>query len=201
MRFNWISGLGAPIAATLASVCCIGPVVLAGLGVGSVGFAAALTPYRPYFLGLTAILLGFAFWQAYRPGRKKKEDCCDVPAETKQKMDRFRKGLLWTVAGFSILAAAFPTLQVQLLAITGESAAASVAARAPVYLDVQGMTCAGCAYHVESALTDVAGVERAEVDYETGEAVVYTDQPPPDIETLIQAVERTGYRAQLQVKE
>lgn len=69
---------GGLLAAFLASVCCIGPLVFAalGVGVGATGFLAgtasflkALLPYRPVFIGLTACLLGLAFYLAYRkPG-------------------------------------------------------------------------------------------------------------------------------------
>ena len=56
------------VAATVASVCCIGPVVLVLLGVGSFGASlASLERYRPIFLGVTTLLLGFAFYTAYRP--------------------------------------------------------------------------------------------------------------------------------------
>jgi mercuric ion transport protein len=66
---------GGVIAAFLASLCCVGPLVLAalGVGVGATGFLAstagalkALLPYRPFFIGLTALLLGVAFYMAYR---------------------------------------------------------------------------------------------------------------------------------------
>jgi mercuric ion transport protein len=50
------------VAATAASVCCIGPVVAAVLGAGALGAASTrFEPYRPWFLGLTMILLGVGF--------------------------------------------------------------------------------------------------------------------------------------------
>ena len=55
-------------AAAVASACCIGPVVLVLLGVG--GFGASLAswePSRPAFVGVTTVLLGAAFYTAYRP--------------------------------------------------------------------------------------------------------------------------------------
>ena len=67
-----IAGL---VTAFLASVCCIGPLVLATLGVGvgatgalasTAGFLKALLPYREVFVGLTLFLLGLSFYQAYR---------------------------------------------------------------------------------------------------------------------------------------
>ena len=56
------------LAGTVASACCIGPVVLVLLGVGSFGASlASLERYRPIFLVVTTLLLGFAFYAAYRP--------------------------------------------------------------------------------------------------------------------------------------
>jgi copper chaperone CopZ len=37
---------------------------------------------------------------------------------------------------------------------------------------VGGMTCASCAFHVESALTDIPGVTEADVNLQTGETAV-----------------------------
>src|SRR5207249_3576512 len=46
-----------------ASVCCVGPLVLLGLGVGGawIGNWTAFEPYRPVFILLTLAFLGFAF--------------------------------------------------------------------------------------------------------------------------------------------
>jgi mercuric ion transport protein len=61
--------------ALLASVCCIGPLLLVtlGIGVGATGalagtteFLKRLLPYRPLFVGLTLLLFGASFYMAYR---------------------------------------------------------------------------------------------------------------------------------------
>lgn len=66
---------GGLVTAVLASVCCIGPLVFAALGVGmgatgfladTAGFLKALMPYRPVFIGLTMLLVGISLYLAYR---------------------------------------------------------------------------------------------------------------------------------------
>lgn len=66
--------IGGLVAAFFASLCCIGPLVLAalGVGVGATGFWAdtagalkGILPYRPLFIGLTVVLLGVSFYLAY----------------------------------------------------------------------------------------------------------------------------------------
>jgi mercuric ion transport protein len=58
----------AVLAASVASACCIGPVATVLLGIGTFGASLTLLePYRPALLGLTAVLLGWAFRSAYRP--------------------------------------------------------------------------------------------------------------------------------------
>ncbi len=62
-------------------------------------------------------------------------------------------------------------------------------------LRIEGMTCEGCARHVQKALTSVAEVESAEVgDWKDGTAAVVAG---PDVseKDLTTAVERAGYRA------
>lgn len=72
-----------------------------------------------------------------------------------------------------------------------------MAERAQVTLDVQGMTCDGCAAHVEKALGGVAGVEEAKVpSWRAGRATVTAGASVGD-DALVQAVEAAGYRAQV----
>ncbi len=72
-----------------------------------------------------------------------------------------------------------------------------MAERVQVTLDVQGMTCDGCAAHVEKALRGVAGVEEAKVpNWRGGRATVTAGAAVGD-EALVQAVESAGYRAQV----
>ncbi len=52
---------GSILAALFASLCCIGPIAFAGLGVTSVALGVKFEPLRPYFLTLTGIFLAFGF--------------------------------------------------------------------------------------------------------------------------------------------
>ena len=65
------SGNGFLIAGILsalgASACCVGPLVLLALGVSGAWISSltSLEPYRPIFIGLTLLFLGFAFYRLY----------------------------------------------------------------------------------------------------------------------------------------
>ena len=64
-----------------------------------------------------------------------------------------------------------------------------------VTLSVSGMTCAGCASHVEKALQKVEGVQKTEVNYDKKEAMVTYDDAMTGIEALAKAAERAGFSA------
>lgn len=55
--------IASALSAIGASACCVGPLVLLGLGIGGtwVGALTAMAPYRPIFVGLTLLFLGLAF--------------------------------------------------------------------------------------------------------------------------------------------
>ncbi|MBC3871876.1 mercuric transporter MerT family protein [Undibacterium oligocarboniphilum] len=55
------------LAAIAASVCCVGPLVLFVLGIGGAWASnmTALEPYRPIFICLTLLFLGWAFRKLY----------------------------------------------------------------------------------------------------------------------------------------
>jgi mercuric ion transport protein len=98
----WIAT--AAVASALgASVCCILPVVVALLGVGSAALGAKLEPFRPFFLAMTALLLGLAFYRAYKPIECAPGEACAVP--TNRRRNRI---LLWVVAVVALALVAFP---------------------------------------------------------------------------------------------
>jgi len=84
------------LAAIGASVCCVGPLVLLALGIGGawIGSLTAFEPYRPVFIGLTLLFLGFAFRKLYlvpracAPGTS----CIDPQAPKRQRL------IFWSVA-------------------------------------------------------------------------------------------------------
>ncbi len=70
-----IASFGGVIAAFLASLCCIGPVLFAAVGVGvgatgilasTAGFLKAFVPYRPFFILVSLVAIGTAFYLVYR---------------------------------------------------------------------------------------------------------------------------------------
>lgn len=96
------------LAAFLASICCIGPMIFAalGVGVGATGFLAdtagalkALLPYRPLFIGLTAMCLAVAFYGAYRKPRAVEAVCQACVSASGARPNRV---LLWIIAGLAV---------------------------------------------------------------------------------------------------
>lgn len=103
---------GAVVSAFLASACCIGPLLLALLGLGGAGLLIKLEPYRPYFTVATLGALGAGFWLTYRkPKVTEGDDCgCEHP-----KSNRFGKVLLWVVTFLVIGFWSFPYVAEKLL--------------------------------------------------------------------------------------
>ncbi len=70
-----------------------------------------------------------------------------------------------------------------------------MAEKLQITLQVEGMTCDGCARHVATALGSVEGVQDVRVPtWQSGRATLIVSQGVTD-ETLIRAAERAGYRA------
>lgn len=95
------AALASVVAAGVASACCIGPVAFVLLGAGTIGASlAALEPYRPVLLTATALLLGAAFYVAYRPS----SDCdtCSPASRTRTRV------AVWFAAAFATALVTFP---------------------------------------------------------------------------------------------
>ncbi len=105
-----MTGIGAVVAALLASLCCIGPVLFVTLGVGA-GLASTFEPLRPVFVALTVALVAAGFYVVY--GRKpamvgEAEGCepgqaCAVPASRRRD-----KVVLWVATIVALVLLTFP---------------------------------------------------------------------------------------------
>ncbi|OQW36182.1 MAG: mercuric transport protein [Nitrospira sp. SG-bin1] len=97
-----ISGL----AAFLASICCLGPLVLVAIGVSGawIGNLTVLEPYRPIFIGAALVALFFAYRRIFRPAEAcKPGEVCAVP-----QVQPAQKIIFVIVAALTGLALAFP---------------------------------------------------------------------------------------------
>jgi mercuric ion binding protein len=73
------------------------------------------------------------------------------------------------------------------------SSTSALATIQTVTLDVPSMNCVTCPITVKKSLTNVDGVEKADVTYVTRLAVVTYDDEKTNIEALISATTNAGY--------
>lgn len=62
-----------------------------------------------------------------------------------------------------------------------------------ITLDVKGMTCGHCKAAVNGALSDLDGVQKVDVNLETGKVNVEFDSSKVSLEQMKEAVEDQGY--------
>lgn len=183
---------GSVLAAVVASACCWIPFLLVTSGAATAGLSATFEKARPYFLGITALLLGAGFYLVYF----KKEKCApgEACAAPNKKLQRFNRVVLW-IATVAVLAFALFPKYVGLLA-NPSIVETSVDTSALIALDVEGMTCEACSVHVDRVLEDVPGVLESSVDFDSGRALLRVDpDSPPSKQDLVTAVELAGYDA------
>ena len=106
-----LPGAGGVLAAAGSTLCCAGPVVAVGLGVSGAGLSA-FEPYRPYFLGATAIFLVFGFLLL---DREEKAACVPGKACANPAARRRMKVILWMATAVAVLLATFPSWQTLIL--------------------------------------------------------------------------------------
>lgn len=181
------------LAAIAASLCCITPVL--ALIAGASGMASSfsfLEPARPYLIGVTIFVLGFAWYQKLK---LRKEIDCDCETDNKPTFWQSKK-FLGAVTTFAVLMLAFPYYSG--IFFPGNETKTIIIKEADIMqatLTIEGMTCTGCEHSVNHALTSQEGVIEAKSSYETGIATVKYDKSKISIEQLSEAVEKeTGYK-------
>lgn len=98
--------LGSVLAAVVASACCVGPALLALIGAGTVGISGVLGAYRPYFIGISALLLGIAFYLTYR----KREIICEDGTCKTVRGGKWDKIGVWFAAVVAAAVIAIPSI-------------------------------------------------------------------------------------------
>lgn len=181
--------------ALLSSLCCITPVlaIIGGLG-GAASVFSWIEPARPYLIIVTIGVLGFSFYQAYKPS---KQDDCDCPPVKKSFLQS--KGFLWVVAILSLVLMAFPYYS-KVFFVNGNNKAAAyihepVNSILTANIRIKGMTCQSCESHVNNELAKVKGLMGYETNYLKGKSIVKFDTTMVSINNITDAINQTGYKA------
>ncbi|MGH1518808.1 mercuric transport protein MerTP [Chryseobacterium sp. JK1] len=179
------------ITAIAASLCCITPVLSLIIGAGGLASTFSwLEPARPYLIGLTVVILCFAWYQKLRP--QKQEDClCETKSKTKFLQSSFFLGLI-TV--FSALMLAFPSYSsIFYPKSENEVVTASKSDIKTVEFTINGMTCEACGEHINHEVNKLKGIIRSNASYQNKNAVVTFDDTKTSIHQIKEAINSTGY--------
>ena len=187
---NQLIGAGLLTAMT-ASLCCITPVL--ALIAGTSGIASTFSwiePFRPYLIGLTILVLGFAWYQKLKP---QKEIDCDCEDE-KPKFINSKKFLI-LVTLFAGLMLAFPYYSKMFYPNTNREVVYVTESNTDkVEYNIKGMTCTGCEVHIESEVNKLDGIIEVKANHEKGNTTVKYDKTKVSLKEIEDAVGKTGYK-------
>lgn len=188
-----IAGAGV-FTAVAASLCCITPVL--ALISGASGAATAFSwmePFRPYLIGITVLVLGFAWYQKLKP-RKAEEIQCACEEDEKPSFLQSKR-FLAVVTVFAAMMVAFPYYS-SIFYPDNKKEIIVVSASDIQTLDlkIEGMTCEACDSHVAHAAREVNGVTEAEAHHENGTAMVRFDKTKTSEDEIISSINATGYK-------
>lgn len=178
---------GSILTAVLASSCCIGPLVLAAIGVGGASFFTPIAKYKPIFIGVTFALIGVSYYFTY--GRKK---ACCPEMSTKRRWSQ--EVPLWAITALAVGLTAFSYTKEF---VDGQKVKQSLLDEnlQILTLSVEGITCASCAEVVKSTILTVRGVKAVNVDPKSGEVKVGFKRGLSFIPTqeVLESLKKKGY--------
>ncbi len=184
-----LSGSGGGI---LASLCCIGPLVIILFGLGSVSFALSIGQYRPYFLGFGVLFMVFAIVLHLR-----KKNCLSAGGLKKEKYFIISTVLSMGVIYFVALYVAVPAISPGVYGGAGDPGPVDNPDLRKLTLKIDGMTCQGCADTIENALKGMDGIVEAKVSYSTGVGEVTYDPGKIPRETIMDSEIFKTYSAEI----
>jgi mercuric ion transport protein len=188
---NKLIGAGM-LAAITASLCCITPVL--ALIAGTSGIASTFSwiePFRPYLIGLTILVLGFAWYQKLK---LQKEIDCECEADEKPKFIQ-SKSFLGIVTVFAIVMLTFPNYsgifypntEKQIIVVDKSDIKTTE-------FKISGMTCVSCEAHVNHEVNKLNGIVNSQTSYENGNAIIVFDKTKTNETEIEKAINTTGYK-------
>ena len=182
------------LAAITASLCCITPVL--ALLAGTSGIASTFSwiePFRPYLIGLTFLIPGFAWYQKLKPNPQDIDCACE---DDKPKFIQ-SKTFLFLVTIFAGVMLAFPHYSHLFYPNSGvEKQIVYVSENnvGELNYSIQGMTCGGCEAHIEHEVNQLEGILEVDANYETSSALVKYDKGKVTPDEIATAIGKTGYK-------
>ena len=189
------------ITAIASSLCCITPIL--ALIAGTSGAASSISwmeTFRPYLIGFTIIVLGFAWYQKLKQKKSNEIECnCevdDIPGgESGKEPFMQTKLFLGMITVFAILMLTFPYYST----IFYPKSNSNISMVNPFYMqtiefEIEGMTCTACENHIEHAVNEVKGVLEIKVSYKKHQAVIQFDTTQVDSLTIANSINQTGYK-------
>lgn len=179
------------LSALFASVCCLGPVLLVLLGLGSLGFGAVLGRYHWWFIGAAIALLTYA-WRSYlkEAHRCKAASCEMARGQTTRTVLTLASVVVAVFIGLNLA-----TYASQSRPIAHHAARSIQGQLASVMIPIEGMTCFTCELTVESSVKGLPGVRSVDAKVRESAAYVQYDPARVKVEDLVAAINKTGYKA------
>jgi copper chaperone CopZ len=180
------------ISALIASLCCVGPIIILLLGLSTVSFALSLSKYKLYFLlaGITFATLSIAI---YLRQRSKACSC-----SYKESIKKEKKFLITTLAiivsiyflvTYVISPKAFSLLYSQKQVSNEGSKNSTLNNLRFLTLKIYGMYCPGCAAGIEYFLLNyVNGVVNAKVYFPSGKGEITYDATKITKEKIVEKI-------------
>lgn len=179
------------LTAITASLCCITPILALVAGAG--GLASTFSwvePLRPYLIGATVIVLGFAWYGQLKP---KNEIQCECEEEEKKSFFQSTTFLAF-VTLFSVAMLAFPYVADDFypFSVPKEIVESNLVT---ADLKINGMTCEGCEANIKN-YAKAAGADMVTADYKSGTAVIKFSEEKTDIDSIVNNIKLLGYEVE-----
>ena len=141
-------------------------------------------------IGLTVLVLGFAWYQKLKP---KKEIDCDCA--TDEKLSFFQsKIFLGIVILFAIVMTTFPYYSSEFYPKTEKEMIVVDKANIKIInLEIKGLTCTSCEEYINHSVSQLNGIINIKSSYENGNAEIEFDNSKISIEEIEKAVNFTAY--------
>ncbi len=179
--------------ALASSLCTIGPILFASLGLGSFAAASWFSAYRPFLLAAAALTLGASIYFEFSKNRIAAQCLLD---ERRFKLQKASRITLIGAITVSLLLALFPYYRQPFIVHRSDplNTSSTSTTLKTVTIHVRGISCDVTAANCKNKLLKRPGVIGARIDYKTGLATIQFDPKKTSSQKLKFEITRAGFQ-------
>ncbi|MDF1877073.1 cation transporter, partial [Sulfurimonas sp. SAG-AH-194-L11] len=152
-----------------------------------------MEPFRPFLIGLTVLVLAYAWWDKLKPAKEGIDCACDADENGKVSFWHTQT-FLAIITIFSAVMLSFPYWGDRLISSNTQAVQIEKQNLQKIEISIEGMTCKACEATIEKVVLESGAIGSVKASSKSKNAIISFDKSKTDVQTIAKVIATTGYK-------